>query len=113
LPVGSSAVDNPLVATRWREITFGLRHFGQGIVPTPNDFGANGRPPLIPRCSTGWLLSYGDRLEHEKDSPVDPDEQRLSAWPPHPTQAIPPSIRTILYLWRMALTSDGSRTGAG
>lgn len=92
--------ENPLTA-RVAINHIWLRHFGQGIVPTPHDFGASGRPPshpaaldwlaaefmtnkwsmkklhrLILTSSTYRMLSTGD----EANAKIDPDN---------------------LYLWRM------------
>lgn len=46
---------NPLVA-RVAANHIWARHFGQGIVPSLNDFGRNGRPPVMPQL-LDWLAS--------------------------------------------------------
>jgi hypothetical protein len=47
--------NNPLTA-RVAANQIWLRHFGQGIVPTPQDFGRNGKPPSHPQL-LDWLAS--------------------------------------------------------
>src|SRR5205823_5881806 len=47
--------ENPLTA-RVAMNQIWLRHFGQGIVPTPADFGANGKPPSNARL-LDWLAA--------------------------------------------------------
>jgi hypothetical protein len=92
--------ENPLAA-RVAVNHIWLRHFGQGIVPTPNDFGANGRPPSHPALldwlaaefmANKWSMKELHRLivtsatyrmvstRDEADAKIDPDN---------------------IYLWRM------------
>ncbi|MDA1164423.1 MAG: DUF1553 domain-containing protein [Planctomycetota bacterium] len=50
-----TAKENPLTA-RVAVNHIWLRHFGQGIVPTPNEFGGNGREPTHPAL-LDWLAA--------------------------------------------------------
>jgi hypothetical protein len=50
-----ASTNNPLTA-RVAANQIWLRHFGQAIVPSPNDFGRNGKPPSHPQL-LDWLAS--------------------------------------------------------
>ena len=58
-------------------------HFGRGIVATPNDFGAQGEPPIAPRAArlAGRDL-VAERLAAQAIAPADRDERRLHAGQP-------------------------------
>src|SRR6185369_2522691 len=78
-----------------------LRHFGQGIVPTPSDFGRNGRPPSHPQLldwlatefmARDWSLKAMHRLM------VTSRTYRMASTP---SEADARSDPDNVYLWRM------------
>jgi hypothetical protein len=77
------------------------RHFGRGLVPTPADFGRNGRPPSHPQLldwladefvSQGWSMKALHRLI------VTSSTYRQASTPDDASAAIDPDN---VYLWRM------------
>ncbi|MBI2949952.1 MAG: DUF1553 domain-containing protein [Verrucomicrobia bacterium] len=92
--------DNPLTA-RVAMNHLWLRHFGQGIVPTPSDFGRNGRPPSHPQLldwlaaefmAQGWSMKTMHRLI------VTSSAYRMASTPDEANSQIDPDN---VYLWRM------------
>ena len=96
-----AASENPLTA-RVAVNHIWLRHFGQAIVPTPNDFGGNGREPTHPALldwlasefmSQKWSMKALHRLIvtsatyrmssrfNARNSMIDPDDQYLWRMP--------------------------------
>jgi hypothetical protein len=78
-----------------------LRHFGRGLVPTPADFGRNGRPPSHPQLldwlaselvAQGWSLKAMHRLM------VTSSTYRQASTPDEVSAVIDPDN---IYLWRM------------
>jgi hypothetical protein len=78
-----------------------LRHFGQGIVPTPADFGRNGRPPSHPQLldwlaaefmARDWSLKAMHRLM------VTSHTYRMASTPSEANARLDPDN---VYLWRM------------
>lgn len=78
-----------------------LRHFGRGLVPTPADFGRNGRPPSHPQLldwlahefvTQGWSMKSLHRLLLTSRT------YRLASTPDAANAAIDPDN---VYLWRM------------
>ena len=95
------AKDNPLPA-RVMANRLWQHHFGRGIVPTPNDFGKQGRPATHPELldhlaakfrEGGWsmkamhrliMLSRTYRMSSQRDEAslaADPTNERLSSFP--------------------------------
>jgi hypothetical protein len=93
--------DNPLTA-RVMVNRLWLHHFGKGIVPTPNDFGRQGKPPTHPELldwlavrfrESGWSVKAMHRLimlsrtwqlssQRDPDSATsDPNNELLSSFP--------------------------------
>ena len=89
--------DNPLTA-RVMVNRIWQHHFGRGLVPTPNDFGATGVPPRLPELldwlaaefmDSGWSVKHMHRLilasdawqrasaERADVADVDPDNELL------------------------------------
>jgi hypothetical protein len=92
--------ENPLTA-RVAMNHIWLRHFGQGIVPTPADFGLNGKPPTHPALldwlaaefvKSGWSMKAMHRLI------VTSSVYRMASTPDIANAKIDPDNT---YLWRM------------
>jgi len=102
-----SSPQNPLTA-RVAVNHIWLRHFGRGLVPTPNDFGANGRPASHPALldwlaaelmADGWSMKKLHRLmvtssayrmastPNQTDAKIDPDNVYLWRMGPHRMEA--------------------------
>ncbi len=66
-----ASTNNPLTA-RVAANQIWLRHFGQGIVPTPSDFGRNGKAPSHPKL-LDWLaaelMNPEFRMKNDKGKP--------------------------------------------
>jgi hypothetical protein len=78
-----------------------LRHFGRGLVPTPADFGRNGRPPSHPQLldwlaseftAQGWSMKAMHRLV------VTSSTYRQASTPDDANAKLDPDN---IYLWRM------------
>ena len=78
-----------------------LRHFGRGLVPTPADFGRNGRPPSHPQLldwlasefvAQGWSMKAMHRLM------VTSGTYRQASTPDETNATLDPDN---VYLWRM------------
>ncbi len=91
---------NPLTARVAMNHTW-LRHFGRGLVPTPADFGRNGRPPSHPQlldwlasefAAQGWSMKAMHRLM------VTSSTYRQASTPDEVNGKLDPDN---IYLWRM------------
>jgi hypothetical protein len=93
--------NNPLTA-RVAANQIWLRHFGQAIVPSPNDFGRNGKPPSNPQL-LDWLAS-------ELMEPTG-EVGRGVPTAPHGSlgTAIPANAWSIKHLHRLIVTSSTYR----
>jgi len=78
-----------------------LRHFGQGIVASPNDFGANGRPPSHPAL-LDWLaaelMANNWSMKEIHKLIVMSSTYRMASTPDEANTKIDPDN---VYLWRM------------
>jgi hypothetical protein len=92
--------NNPLTA-RVAVNHIWLRHFGQGIVPTPQDFGRNGKPPSHPQL-LDWLASEfmanGWDMKAMHKLLVTSRTYRMASTPDAANAKIDPDN---VYLWRM------------
>jgi len=107
------AANNPLTARVFVNRIW-QHHFGRGLVPTPNDFGKQGKPPTHPELldwlaarfiADGWSVKSMHRLILNSRTyrqmtgaldPADPNNERLSRFPRQRLDA--ESIRDTL-LW--------------
>ena len=78
-----------------------LRHFGRGLVPTPADFGRNGRPPSHPQL-LDWLASefvaQGWSMKAMHLLMVTSSTYRQASTPDEANAKLDPDN---IYLWRM------------
>jgi hypothetical protein len=77
-----------------------LRHFGRGLVPTPTDFGANGRPPSHPAL-VDWLaaemMANGWSMRSLHRAIVTSGIYRMASTGDAANEAVDPDN---VYLWR-------------
>ena len=95
-----ASTNNPLTA-RVAANQIWLRHFGQAIVPSPNDFGRNGKPPSHPKLldwlaaefmARGWSTREMHRLI------VTSSTYRMASTPDVANAKLDPDN---IFLWRM------------
>jgi hypothetical protein len=95
-----ASTNNPLTA-RVAMNQIWLRHFGQGIVPTPQDFGRNGKPPSHPQL-LDWLASEFMARDWDMKTMhkliVTSSTYRMASTPDERNAKIDPDNT---YLWRM------------
>ena len=95
-----ASTNNPLTA-RVAMNQIWLRHFGQGLVPTPQDFGRNGKPPSHPQL-LDWLASEfmarGWDMKAMHKLIVTSDAYRRASTPDEANAKIDPDNT---FLWRM------------
>ena len=95
-----ASLDNPLTARVAMNHVW-LRHFGQGLVSTPADFGNNGRPPSHPQL-LDWLAAefmtrhWSMKAMHRLI--VTSSAYRMASTPEEANARIDPDN---VYLWRM------------
>lgn len=96
-----ASTNNPLTA-RVAVNQIWLRHFGQGIVPTPSDFGRNGKPPSHPQL-LDWLASEfmarGWDMKAMHKLIVASSTYRMASTPDAANAKIDPDN---IFLWRMS-----------
>jgi hypothetical protein len=90
--------ENPLTA-RVAVNQIWMRHFGQGIVPTVDNFGHNGQPPTHPQL-LDWLAAF--MMEGETERGRDGARERRSGWRMKPLHRLIVTSRA----YRMASTPD-------
>ncbi len=94
------STNNPLTA-RVAMNQIWLRHFGQGLVPTPQDFGHNGKPPSHPQL-LDWLASEfmarGWDMKAMHKLIVTSSAYRMASTPDEANAKIDPDNT---FLWRM------------
>jgi len=93
-------VNNPLTARVAMNHVW-LRHFGRGLVPTPADFGRNGRPPSHPQL-LDWLaaefVAHGWSMKAMHRLIVTSSAYRMASTSDESSARIDPDN---VYLWRM------------
>jgi Protein of unknown function (DUF1553) len=92
--------DNPLTARVAMNHTW-LRHFGQAIVPSVDDFGRNGKPPSHPALLDWLAAEFMDRNWSMRDMHrliVTSNTYRMASTPDESNAALDRDNR---YLWRM------------
>ena len=94
------STDNPLTA-RVAMNQIWLRHFGQGLVPTPQDFGNNGKPPSHPQLLdwlAGEFMARGWDMKAMHKLIVTSSAYRMASTPDEASAKIDPDNT---FLWRM------------
>ena len=103
-----SSLDNPLFA-RVAMNHLWLRHFGTGIVPTPDEFGANGKKPTHPAL-LDWLaaefIDSGYDMKHMHRLIVTSAVYRRASTQRSRSAGIDPDN---VHLWRAPLPTHGRR----